>query len=275
MELRDYLRLLRAHWVGVLVITLLAVGAAFVYNVTQPKVYAANANAFVSSGLGGDPALASVGDSLAKSRAKSYVDIAQSRATAQEVIDSLDLDTTPAALIGQISVDQPDETVLLKVTALAGTPEEAQQLADAWIAALEKQVKSIEDPEGKNGDSGLRIVRVESAALPTDPVSPQVRRNLALGLVAGLLLGLGYALVRNQLDRRIRSSSAVEKQFGVSVVGTIPTAPVSSTPPVSGPTSRSPPAAGSAPTCPRPRRSASCAPTCSSCTSTTRPGCWW
>jgi capsular exopolysaccharide synthesis family protein len=226
MELRDYLRLLRNHWLGVVLITLLAVAAAFAYNVTQPKIYAANANGFVSSGLGSDPALASVGDSLSKSRAKSYVDIAQSRATAQDVIDDLGLDTTPAALIGQVSVEQPDDTVLLKITARADTPLEAQQLADAWIVALQDQVKAIEDPKGENGAAGLRIVPVEAAALPSAPVSPKVARNLALGLVAGLLLGLGYALLRNQLDRRIRTATAVEKQFGISVVGAIPSAPV-------------------------------------------------
>jgi len=102
MELTDYLRILRAHWLGVLLLTLATATAALAFSLTQPKVYAANANGFVSSGLNDNPALASVSDSLAKSRAKSYVDIAKSRATAQDVIDDLELDAAPSSLIGNI-----------------------------------------------------------------------------------------------------------------------------------------------------------------------------
>lgn len=222
MELTDYLRILRAHWLGVLLLTVATATAALAFSLTQPKVYAANANGFVSAGLNDNPALASVSDSLAKSRAKSYVDIAKSRATAQDVIDELGLDAAPSSLIGNIDVEQPIDTVLIKVTARAATPLEAQQLADAWIAALAGQVAQIEDPKGKNKAGTLEVVPVESAELPTSPVSPQTDRNVLLGLVLGLLLGLGYAVIRSQLDRRIRSAAAVEQRFGVTVVGAIP-----------------------------------------------------
>lgn len=222
MELTDYLRILRAHWLGVLALTITTALAALAFSLAQPKVYAANANGFVSSGLNDNPALASVSDSLAKSRAKSYVDIAKSRATAQTVIDDLGLEAGPSSLIGSIAVEQPLDTVLIKVTARAATPQAAQRLADAWIAALAEQVGKIEDPRGKHRAGTLRVVPVESAELPTSPVSPQTDRNVLLGLVLGLLLGLGYAIIRSQLDRRIRSAGAVEQRFGVTVVGAVP-----------------------------------------------------
>ena len=82
MELRDYLRILRAHWVGVALITLAVLAATALYTFTQDKVYAANATGFVTTGVADDPALSSIGDELSQSRATSYVDIAQSRATA-------------------------------------------------------------------------------------------------------------------------------------------------------------------------------------------------
>lgn len=226
MELNEYLRILRNHWLGVVIVVVSCVALAGLYSLSQPKVYAANANGFVSAGgTANDPALSSVSDSLAKSRAKSYVDIAKSRATAQSAIDELGLDASPASLIGRISAEQPADTVLIKITARAASPREAQELADAWIVALQEQIEAIENPAGE-GEAAIRMVAVESAALPGSPVSPRIQRNLVIGLGAGLLLGFGYALVRSQLDRRIRSASAVEKQFGISVVGTIPKAPV-------------------------------------------------
>src|SRR5688500_3982569 len=102
MELRDYLRILRAHWVGLALITALTVAATGLYTFTQEKVYAADASGLVSAGAATDPALGSVNDQLAKSRALTYVKIAESRATAARVKQQLELADDPAALVGRI-----------------------------------------------------------------------------------------------------------------------------------------------------------------------------
>jgi len=226
MELMNYWRIVRRHWLGVVAIVLATVAIAAAYTLTQPKVYSANANGFVSTGPADNPALSSVNDQLAKSRATSYVDIATSRATAQAVIEDLGLDASPAGLVGSISVTQPKDTVLLKITANAGTPEEAQQLADAWVRALATQVQKIEDPSGTGAPGVPQVLPVESAAVPTAPASPNPRLNLMLGAVLGLGLALGYAMLRHTVDRRLRSKEEIEAQFQISVVGGVPVSQV-------------------------------------------------
>ena len=226
MELGDYWRLLRRHWLGVVAIVLLSVGLAGAYTMTQPKVYTADANGFVSTGPSDNPALSSVNDQLAKSRATSYVDVATSRATAQAVIDELGLDASPAGLVGSISVTQPKDTVLLKISASAGTPREAQQLADAWVRALAAQVQKIEDPRGTGAAGVPQVLPIESAALPTAPASPNPKLNLMLGAVLGLGLALGYAMLRHTVDRKLRTREDIESKFDVSVVGGVPVARV-------------------------------------------------
>lgn len=222
MELRNYARTVRRHWVGVLVVVLCTVAAAAAYMAVQPTVYAANASGFVSAGATGDPALASVNDQLAKSRAVSYVDIASSRATAEEVREDLGLDEDPATLVTRISVENPVDTVLVKITARAETARDAQALADAWVDALASQVAEIEDPRGRQRAGTLRVVPIEAAALPTEPISPRPVRDLAIGLALGLLLGAVYAIARELLDRRLRSAEDVAERFDVNVVGTVP-----------------------------------------------------
>jgi capsular exopolysaccharide synthesis family protein len=226
LELQDYWRAVRNHWIGVVVIVVVTCVAAAIFTATRTPVYAANATGFVGTGASTDPNLGSITDQLAKSRATSYVDVAQSRATAQAVIDQLGLDTTPAALVSHISVVQPTDTVLLKITASSDSPEKAQRLADAWVAALAVQVQGIESPDGAPQDGTPRIIPLESAALPGSPVSPRPMLNLAVALALGCLLGLGYALLRTTLDRRLRSPDDVQKRFAVPVVASIPAAPV-------------------------------------------------
>ena len=45
---------------------------------------------------------------------------------------------------------------------------------------------------------------------------------MALGLLLGLLLGVGLALLRDQFDRRLRDTDGIEEVFNLPVLGTIP-----------------------------------------------------
>ncbi|WP_107773515.1 polysaccharide biosynthesis tyrosine autokinase [Nocardioides sediminis] len=224
MELADYLRILRNHWIAVTAMVIVAAAAAFGWSSVQPKVYAASSSGFVTSGSGGDAGLDNLNDVLSKSRAASYVVLAKDRETASIVIDDLDLDTTPESLVGSIDAAQTPDTVIIQITARSSTPEGAQELADAWVSALAQRVNAVEggDKGGRKGDQGMRIEVSESAQLPTAPVSPQVQRNVLLGAVLGGLLGLGYAVARSLLDRRLRSPEDVERAAQVAVVGTVP-----------------------------------------------------
>ncbi|MFT4232864.1 MAG: polysaccharide biosynthesis tyrosine autokinase [Leucobacter sp.] len=231
MTLEDYLRILRRHWLGVLALTVLGVLVAAVVTLTMPRVYQADASGFVTAKSDGNPGMASVVDSYSKSRAKSYVELAKNRAVADRVIEELGLRTTSQALVGHISASVPLDTVTLKVTAQSSTPQGAQDLANAWIKALSDQIAELEnsstvvtDAEGNTstGEGIVSLVPQDTAVLPSSPVSPNARLNLGIGLVLGLALGVLYAMVRNIMDKRIRSAETVEKEFEVPVIGTLP-----------------------------------------------------
>ena len=227
MELSDYLRILRAHWVGVVVLAVVGVLAAFAYNQTQTQVYEASATGLVTTGKTGNSSDASIGDNLAKSRVTSYVAIATSTDVAQAVIDSgqlkgLDLPASPGPLAADITVTQPLDTVLITVSARGPSPHAAKVLADAWVGALATKVATIDGSDNPN-HPGLHM-EVLSSASTGSQVLPRTKLNLALGLLLGLLLGIAYALIRHQFDRRLRSSEEVEKQFHVPVIGLVPQA---------------------------------------------------
>ena len=42
MELRDYLRILRAHWIGIVLLALLGTAVAFGYSALQPRVWSSD-----------------------------------------------------------------------------------------------------------------------------------------------------------------------------------------------------------------------------------------
>jgi capsular exopolysaccharide synthesis family protein len=228
MELKDYVRIVLAHWLGVLLLAVAGVAGAVAYNVTQPKVYEATATGYVTAGASNNTSEATLADSLAKAKVTSYVAVATSTKVADRVISTLGLQTTPAVLIGDIKVGQPTGTVLLDISARDGDPAQAQRLADAWVTALAAEIKTLDTggqsttTSGSAGTDGLHIETLSQAS-PGSLVLPRTKLNLLAGLVLGLLLGLAYALVRHQFDRRLRSTEEVQKRFGIPVIGTIPT----------------------------------------------------
>ena len=63
----------------------------------------------------------------------------------------------------------------------------------------------------------------QPATTPESPSSPNTKKNVALGLVVGILLALAAIFLREQLDRRIRSPEEIEELYGVPILGTVPT----------------------------------------------------
>lgn len=63
---------------------------------------------------------------------------------------------------------------------------------------------------------------VQRATAPTEPSSPDLKKNLALGIVLGALLGFGLAALLERVDRRVRSSEEMEELYGLPLVGRIP-----------------------------------------------------
>ena len=87
-----YLRILRAHWVGIILLTLLGTAVAFGYSALQPRVYTAEATGYVATTDGGtDVGAALVGNQLAQAKVKSFVAVGSWRAVAEYAIDELGL----------------------------------------------------------------------------------------------------------------------------------------------------------------------------------------
>jgi receptor protein-tyrosine kinase len=63
---------------------------------------------------------------------------------------------------------------------------------------------------------------VQAAEPPEEASSPQLKRNVAIGIFLGVLLGVGLALLREQLDRRLKDLDDVAGVFDLPVLATIP-----------------------------------------------------
>jgi capsular exopolysaccharide synthesis family protein len=220
MELHDYVRVLRTRWAVIVACTLstIALAAAITWHATPQ--YAASARLFVSTQGSTDDAQANQGGQFSLQRVKSYADLLTGREIARRVVDDLDLDESPSALADQISATSKLDTVILTVTVTDPDPRRARLLANSVAKVFVTYVAELETPPGKD-EATIKATVVDGASKPTSPVSPQPIRNLGLGLVLGLLLGAGAAVLRETLDTTVKSTSQLEELVPAPILGSI------------------------------------------------------
>lgn len=87
---------------------------------------------------------------------------------------------------------------------------------------LSRRLKEIEILESAGA---LNISVLEPADLPLYPSSPKKTQVLAIALVGGFVIGLGFVFIFEWRDQRIRSAEEIKQALGVSVLGVVPAMP--------------------------------------------------
>ncbi|GAW51810.1 MULTISPECIES: polysaccharide biosynthesis tyrosine autokinase [unclassified Nocardioides] len=220
MELRDYLRVLRRRWPLIVACTVVVVAAAAAVTFTTTPQYQSSARLFVTTSTTDTASDSYQGGLFSAQRVTSYADLVKSRELATTVADDLGLDISAGELAGKVSASVVPDTVNLEISVTDPSPSRAQALAQAYALGLVDLVRELETPSGEK-TAPIKATIVDPATRPGTPVSPQPVRNLALGLILGLLLGAGAAVLRDLLDTTIKSTEDLAACTDAPVLGGI------------------------------------------------------
>jgi capsular exopolysaccharide synthesis family protein len=220
VTISQYLRLIRERWITIALLTALgATGAAGFAHLQTPQ-YQAQAQLFVSTRAeGSDLSQLTQGVSFSQQRVKSYVDLITSPRVMADVIARLRLRTTPEELAVRVSASSPLDTVLLNISVQDASPARARDIANAVALAFPALVDRLENSGGATSPVSVSITR--AAALPEVPVAPRVELDVALGLLVGLGLGVGAAVLRDSLDRSVTDRDQAAELVGAPVLGAV------------------------------------------------------
>jgi capsular exopolysaccharide synthesis family protein len=220
MELRDYGSVLLKHWLSVIVFTLggLALAAAFTF--TAPRVYTANAQTFIAISSSNTQGDTSTSATYTLQRIQSYINIIDSPDVLKPVIDELDLKVDVKTLAGQVTASNPLDTVLIDISASNSDPVRAAAIANAVSVQLGAVIQQLETSISGNLVP-VKATLTNPAEPPTSPSSPRTRVNLLLGLLIGLALGVGFAFLRESLDRSVKSPDELTEITGAAAIGMI------------------------------------------------------
>ena len=204
-----------------LALFLASILAAFaVTSLTTPK-YESTTRLFVSTSGNDSASDLLTGNSFTQQRVKSYADIVTSPAVLDKVVAELSLQDIEDKLPDQISTSVPLNTVILEITVSDSSPYKAASIANSVANSLEEVVTGLETVDPTLA-SPVKLSVIQPGQPAKAPSSPRPLLNLALGALIGLALGFGAALLRENLDLRIRSVEDVPDKDGqVSILGGI------------------------------------------------------
>lgn len=220
MALREYALILRKYWVLVVVSALLGIIAGAAASLLITPQYQSRTQLYVSVRSDGGTLDMVQGATYSRQVVNSYVAVVSSSVVLDPVVEELQLEMSGAELAEYVSASSPADSALINITAISPSAEQSAQIANAVGASFQNVVQTQLEPETPTG-SPVSLTTTQTALVPDSPVSPNVPVNLVLGLLAGLAVGFGIAVLRSLLDRRIYSREDIEQITDKPILGSI------------------------------------------------------
>lgn len=219
MELPDYLRLVRRYWALLPAGLVLGLGSAMFQVESMPKTYTATSTMYVTMATGTSVADSYQGGLAAQQRVRSYLELTTSDYVVDRVIGQLGLDLDRDELRAKITADTPPATSLLRVSVTDEDAETSRILTDQVVAQFRALVGELETIE-LTAAPAARVAVVDAARAPAEANGSGGTRLLAVGGLAGLLLGALAAYLLDRLDKRVREVARLEA-LGQPVLGRV------------------------------------------------------
>ncbi|MBY4036034.1 polysaccharide biosynthesis tyrosine autokinase [Rhodococcus fascians] len=220
LDIREYLRIWRSRWVSIGVTVAVAVLGAVIASALSTPLYQASTQLFVGAAGGASASEAYQNNLFAKERVTSYARLAAGKQVAQRTIDTLDLNMSADELMERVTATPVPDSVLLDLSVLDSDAGRAADLANSVAEQTSRLVSELEGSEGEGSPAAATVV--QSALVPTSPVSPLWGRNILIGLVGGLFLGLIVSVLRDRLDISVKDRTRLGDAVACPVVGAIP-----------------------------------------------------
>ncbi len=165
--------------------------------------------------LSKDTTLTSIADlQLGTQLTNDYSVLLTSRPVLEEVIDNLGLDMGYGSLKGAITLNNPSNTRILEITVQNSDPELARDMVNELAHTASDYI----------GDK-MEVIPpkvIEEGEVSTSQISPNIKKNIMLGALAGAVLAAGVVVLMSVLDDSIRSEDDIENFLGMPTLASVP-----------------------------------------------------
>ena len=231
ITIADLLQIVRKHLASAIISFVLVFAAIAAVTFIMPPKYTATAEVFATyAGQSGETQTTndmSSGANYLNTQIKTYPELVKTEAVLQPVIKDLGLDMTTTDLAGVVTATNPTNTFMVDISAEVGDPQQAADIANSVAKNLSDQISSdLYNNSSSSNGSPIKLTVVQKAQTPTSQSSPNIPLYLAVGLIFGIIVGVGVALLRDILNTKVDSTDDVRELTHASSLGTVPQATI-------------------------------------------------
>ena len=206
------------HWKTIVASTiLLALIFGLVSRITYVPEYEATAEMYVFSKSTSITSLADI--QVGSSLTSDYEYVISGRTVLTNVINNLDLGCTYEELKKQVTVENPTDTRVIKITVNDTDLDQAREIADEIVNVSSAYIADNMD------QSQPKIIQKAYAA--NEAVNNNILKNTLLGALLGLLLAAAVITVGFLLDDTVSDAEEMENRTGLKVLASLPMEEVS------------------------------------------------
>jgi len=213
INLREVFSIL-GHKIWLLLVCLLA-GTAAAFGVTKfliKPAYTASSMIYVFTKTTSITSLADL--QIGSQLTVDFKTLGTSRPVVERVISKLSLNTTYEDLLKTITIENPNNTRILKINVVNSDPKLAAAISNAMAESLSDRVAEVM--------STSKPSTVEQAVVPKKSSSPNTVRNTVIGGLLGLLIAIIVVLSRYYMDDTIKTEEDITKYLGMNTLAAIP-----------------------------------------------------
>ncbi|MBM7635968.1 Wzz/FepE/Etk N-terminal domain-containing protein [Streptococcus saliviloxodontae] len=143
-----------------------------------------------------------------------YKEIISSNEVLQTVVQNENLSISSGQLSKMLTVTIPSDTRVISISVENKNPQEASDLANAIREVASEKIKSVTKVQD--------VTTLEVAQASSSPSSPNVKRNVMIGLLVGGFLSVVVVLLMEVLDDRVKRPEDIEEVLGMTLLGVVP-----------------------------------------------------
>ena len=220
ISLKEIFEILRKHIATIIVSMFVGVGiaGAFTFFVITPQ-YSSRAQLIVTLPQS-ESVMGNLNDlNYNLQMLNTYKDIIkEGDALALQVQERLEADydikMTPEEIKGNLEVTQSQNSQMFSISATSPRAIDAEHIANTAAEVFQETVQDV-----------VRVDKtsiISRATASSQPISPNNKLNLAIGLILGMMVGVSLAFLMQLLDRTVKDTRFVTEDLGFTILGTVP-----------------------------------------------------
>lgn len=145
---------------------------------------------------------------------KTYSEVIKTKDLAKVAIKESKVNIKQQELLNNLTVVPVVDTQILQIKFEGENPNEAKKI----VSAVTEEFISLSNELVPNGN----IQVLEGVQVPKNPISPNKKMNIAIGLLLGLMIGVGMVLLLEFLNDTFKNKEQLERNLEIAVLGVIP-----------------------------------------------------